>query len=587
MVRNYVCKTDRAKLDINVMKRAVLQVRLGQNTIRGTAKLFGLNDKTVGNYCKKWANLTNEDLKTQMENVNVEAPPALETPPVPEAPPAPETPQASVSPPAAEAPPVQEAPLPPDAPTVREVPPTLGLVQFGYSKHLNVFEPNQEKLLVEYLLKASDIYFGLSPKEVRRFAYTYAVACGRKIPQSWTDNGMAGPDWLTLFLKRNRTLSIRAPQATSLARATSFNRTNVSAFFDNLTTAINRLKVGPADIWNVDETGVTTVQKPDRVIGRKGFRQIGKMTSAERGTLVTVALAVSAAGTFIPPFIIFPRVNFKEHFLRDGPVGCAGDANPSGWMMEKNFLKFAKHFVTHVRCSIENPCLLILDNHESHLSADLLDYFKENGVTLLSFPPHCSHKLQPLDRSVFGPLKKYINTACDSWMASNKRPMTIHDIPSILASTLHVAATPANIMAGFKVTGIHPLNRFVFSDADFMPSYVTDRPETTSTTNMTTNASGPINILISSPRPSTSAQVDLLNTSPSSPRASTSAQKDYPTPEELRPFQKAGPRLGTNKGRKKRKSAILTDTPVKEALRQEQEESKKKKIKIQENKKRS
>lgn len=212
------------------------------------------------------------------------------------------------------------------------------------------------------------------------------------------------------------------------------------------------------------------------MIGRRGYRQIGKMTSAERGTLVTVALSVNAAGTFIPPFIVFPRVHFKEHFLRDGPIGCTGDANPSGWMMETNFLKFAKHFVHHVRCSNSNPCLLILDNHESHLSAAVLDYFKDNGVTLLSFPPHCSHKLQPLDRSVYGPLKKYVNSACDTWMATNKRPMTIHDIPSILATTIPLAATPSNIMAGFRVSGISPMNRFVFSDSDFMPSYVTDRP---------------------------------------------------------------------------------------------------------------
>ena len=29
---------------------------------------------------------------------------------------------------------------------------------------------------------------------------------------------------------------------------------------------------------------------------------------------------------------------------------------------------------------------------------------------MLSFPPHCSHKLQPLDRSVFGPLKDFISS---------------------------------------------------------------------------------------------------------------------------------------------------------------------------------
>lgn len=77
-------------------------------------------------------------------------------------------------------------------------------------------------------------------------------------------------------------------------------------------------------------------------------------------------------------------------------------------------LEYAKHFAAHVRRSKEYPCLLPLDNHELQLFADVLDYFKEHGVTLLSFPPHCSHKLQPLDRSVCGPLKNYVNATCDS-----------------------------------------------------------------------------------------------------------------------------------------------------------------------------
>ena len=129
--------------------------------------------------------------------------------------------------------------------------------------YLQVLEPEQENLLVEYLKKASEIYFGLTPKQVRRFAYTYAVACNRKIPPSWADREIAGVDWFSCFMKRNKSLSIRSAQSTSLARATSFNRTNVEAFFKNLTTVMKRLKIGPSDIWNIDETGVTTVHKPN------------------------------------------------------------------------------------------------------------------------------------------------------------------------------------------------------------------------------------------------------------------------------------------------------------------------------------
>jgi hypothetical protein len=41
--------------------------------------------------------------------------------------------------------------------------------------------------------------------------------------------------------------------------------------------------------------------------------------------------------------------------------------------------------------------LLFLNNHSSHLSCQALDLCKSNSVILLSFPPHCSHRPQPLD----------------------------------------------------------------------------------------------------------------------------------------------------------------------------------------------
>lgn len=45
------------------------------------------------------------------------------------------------------------------------------------------------------------------------------------------------------------------------------------------------------------------------------------------------------------------------------------------------------------------------------------------------------------------------------------------------------------------------------------------------------------------------------------------------SPEHVRPFPKAPPRQQTNKGRKKRESAILTDTPEKNALEEEVKKS--------------
>ncbi|GBN52783.1 hypothetical protein AVEN_74880-1 [Araneus ventricosus] len=58
----------------------------------------------------------------------------------------------------------------------------------------------------------------------------------------------------------------------------------------------------PPQPRSVDETGVTMVQKPRKIIARKGAKEIGSVTSVERGTLVTMALAVGAMAT---QFLLF------------------------------------------------------------------------------------------------------------------------------------------------------------------------------------------------------------------------------------------------------------------------------------------
>lgn len=66
----------------------------------------------------------------------------------------------------------------------------------------------------------------------------------------------------------------------------------------------------------MDETAITTVQKPNRVVAKKDMKLVGEVTSTERGSLVTMAMAVSPSGNSIPPFLVFRLKNYRNYSLQ-------------------------------------------------------------------------------------------------------------------------------------------------------------------------------------------------------------------------------------------------------------------------------
>jgi hypothetical protein len=143
---------------------------------------------------------------------------------------------------------------------------------------------------------------------------------------------------------------------------------------------------------------------------------------------------------------------------------------------DNDFLLFRGHFIKHVMITKFESVLLLLDNHQSHISLGVLNLGKESLMVSFSFPPHSTHKLKPLYRSIYGPLKTSVNSASDSWLRSQSERVTIYHIASIMKQFLPNVLTPKGINSGFSVKGIWPLNTCLFTDEDFSPSLMTDRP---------------------------------------------------------------------------------------------------------------
>ena len=96
-------------------------------------------------------------------------------------------------------------------------------------------------------------------------------------------------------------------------RATGFNKPQVDRFYDLLLQLQEQLRIKSSQIYNVDETGVSTVHTNVKVLSVKGKKQDGKFTSAERGRNVTGMFSMNVTGHFVPPMFFFPR---KKKWIR-------------------------------------------------------------------------------------------------------------------------------------------------------------------------------------------------------------------------------------------------------------------------------
>lgn len=246
----------------------------------------------------------------------------------------------------------------------------------------------------------------------------------------------------------------------------------MSDFFENYTFALQKYKFKPEQIYNLDETGVTTVLKPVKIVSTKGKKQVCQISSAERGKLTTFVGIISAVGSALPPVYVFPRTRNPDEYLIDAPISSLALGNHSGWMTGDLFLRVLEHIKQQTNCSIENKILLLLDNHESHITVKGINYCRNNGIVILSFPPHTSHKLQPLDVGVYGPFKNYCATAFNDWMTSNPgKTITIRQIAHLTKIAYQNAFTQKNITTSFQKPGIWPLNRLAFQEEEFLPSF--------------------------------------------------------------------------------------------------------------------
>lgn len=263
---------------------------------------------------------------------------------------------------------------------------------------------------------------------------------------------------------KRRNLVSRVSQDISIDRAKGVSKTALKIYFDHLEKALPFVK-SKNRIFNVDETGVSTIaNKRSKIITLKGTRRVQAISSSERGTLTTVILGMGATGQFIPPMIVYPNKKAPTNVMVPAGTIYKYSTKKKGWSNTDIFSDYIDHFIKYTKPSVNDPVLLILDNHSSHIAMEIVEKAKSNHIILLTLPPHTSHYAQPLDVGFMSPFKLVFGREEKKWMRLNVGTKVW--LPNVMTfiNTAYNETTNNSKLAenSFRACGIVPFNRYIF-----------------------------------------------------------------------------------------------------------------------------
>lgn len=319
----------------------------------------------------------------------------------------------------------------------------------GPDPYLNTAE---EEELCSFLVQVAKIGYPKTKKQV--LALVQQILFSKEIT-STVSNG-----WWERFCKRNPGITLRSAVPLSLARAAATDPEMLSRYFDTLEECLcsNEILDNPNAIYNCDETGLPLNPSALRTVQEIGAKNPSFITGGTKSQ-VTVLACTSAAGQFIPPYIIFDRVTWNTRLAEGEIPGSLYGLSKKGWMNSELFhLWFANHFLKYIPST--RPIILLLDGHSSHYSPAFIKLAADEGVIIFVLPPNTTHITQPLDKGCFSPLKMAWRQACHEFRTRFPgRVVTKLDFNQVFSEAWYLAMTPHNIVASYKTTGICPLNR--------------------------------------------------------------------------------------------------------------------------------
>ena len=130
--------------------------------------------------------------------------------------------------------------------------------------------------------------------------------------------------------RRHPRLRLRKPQVSSAPRVQGITKINVAKFFYMYGPMLWLINFRSHQLFKLRRNALNVVQhKECKVISLHGERRIS-LSSAERGSLVTIVTCMNATVNYVPLLLVFPRSNMKAAILDSPPPGSMAACHRAG-----------------------------------------------------------------------------------------------------------------------------------------------------------------------------------------------------------------------------------------------------------------
>ena len=322
-----------------------------------------------------------------------------------------------------------------------------------------LLHPQQEKDLVIFINKKTEQGIPPTTAMVRN--------CAEQLAQK-----RPGNSWCQRFVDRHSDILSKGFLSTiDSQRKGADSKRQYELYFNLVQQKIAQYSILQSNTYNMDEKGFSlgSMNKHHRIFNRIAVDRHRIIGATEPGNRewITILATICADGTWIPPGIIFAGKagNLQTTWVENVELGqhdASFASSPNGWTNNKLGLAWLEQiFDKHTKKKAAQGRewrLLFVDGHGSHINMSFLDWCEQHRIYVAVYPPHTTHRLQPLDVSLFSPLATYYSLNLEQFIEQTTALSNIgkRDFFELFWPAFIKAFTPDNIASGWLKAGLFP-----------------------------------------------------------------------------------------------------------------------------------